>query len=178
MVCCKHAAAGALFVAMTVMSCVAFLPMTPGPRLGGLSPYRIFSQHHERTASSLRESRKPLELRMGESILKDIIAKKQAKVDQLKASPPPGIEDRLKAMGTISHKSAVFKYGFHTLPEHHTSAARSGTRSAGSRSRNVACRGLCPAWWPLPLPRSPKGPAEHSRLHVAPAPRHSILIHL
>jgi len=109
MVCCKTAAAVAVVAMLSMATTVAFLPATTGPRLGGPSPYRIFSHQHERTASNLRESRKPLALRMGESMLQDIIAKKQAKVDELKANPPAGVAELLEKMGTIKPKQTIFK---------------------------------------------------------------------
>jgi len=46
---------------------------------------------------------------MGESMLQDIIAKKQAKVDELKANPPASVAELLEKMGTIKPKQTIFK---------------------------------------------------------------------
>mmetsp|Transcript_12124 Transcript_12124/g.30374 ORF Transcript_12124/g.30374 Transcript_12124/m.30374 type:complete len:392 (+) Transcript_12124:46-1221(+) len=89
---------------------LAFLPMA-GPKIGGPSPYRLFSAKSERTASSLHSSRRPMSLRMSENVLEGMVASKQKVIDELKANPPPGVAERLEAMSEANKpkKQPIFK---------------------------------------------------------------------
>lgn len=76
------------------------------------SPFRasnalVLSQQRSVFRTSRASLDSILGLQMG--IIDDIVERKKKEVEALKASPPPGVMERLEKMGSMKNPSAVYK---------------------------------------------------------------------